>query len=193
MFWSNKYKGYYISGKVENGIETIDVCASPTGYGYTWRKTGLKSLHAAKLAISKHIKENPGRDNIDEFTKGYIICALWSSNDNSDDQGGRALDENHDIDDISIETLKQMVEDCTDFQKANKALLRKYCELRAKFTSPEYSPIECAGHDFWLTRNGHGAGFWDRGNNIVFDKLTQAAKVYSGVDLYIGDDGKIYG
>lgn len=21
--------------------------------------------------------------------------------------------------------------------------------------------IEQAGHDFWLTRNGHGAGFWD--------------------------------
>lgn len=24
--------------------------------------------------------------------------------------------------------------------------------------------IEQAGHDFWLTRNGHGAGFWDRGD-----------------------------
>lgn len=22
--------------------------------------------------------------------------------------------------------------------------------------------IEQAGHDFWLSRNGHGAGFWDR-------------------------------
>lgn len=22
--------------------------------------------------------------------------------------------------------------------------------------------IAQAGHDFWLTRNGHGAGFWDR-------------------------------
>lgn len=22
--------------------------------------------------------------------------------------------------------------------------------------------IEQAGHDFWLTRNGHGTGFWDR-------------------------------
>lgn len=34
-----------------------------------------------------------------------------------------------------------------------------------------YSQVECvlatkniaqAGHDFWLTRNGHGVGFWDR-------------------------------
>lgn len=23
-------------------------------------------------------------------------------------------------------------------------------------------PAEQAGHDLWLTRNGHGAGFWDR-------------------------------
>jgi len=34
-----------------------------------------------------------------------------------------------------------------------------------------YSSVQCymsdhleeqAGHDFWLTRNGHGVGFWDR-------------------------------
>tara|TARA_R110002012_G_scaffold295739_1_gene492457 strand:+ start:107 stop:430 length:324 start_codon:yes stop_codon:yes gene_type:complete len=25
------------------------------------------------------------------------------------------------------------------------------------------SLYEQAGHDFWLTRNGHGSGFWDRG------------------------------
>jgi hypothetical protein len=23
-------------------------------------------------------------------------------------------------------------------------------------------PLKQAGHDFWLTRNGHGTGFWDR-------------------------------
>ena len=24
-------------------------------------------------------------------------------------------------------------------------------------------PLAQIGHDLWLTRNGHGAGFWDRG------------------------------
>lgn len=49
-----------------------------------------------------------------------------------------------------------------------------------------------AGHDFWLTRCGHGAGFWDRGLGDIGCKLTEAASVYGSVDLYIGDDGLIY-
>ena len=41
---------------------------------------------------------------------------------------------------------------CRDFENACATLeidLRDY-------------PAEQVGHDLWLTRNGHGAGFWDR-------------------------------
>jgi hypothetical protein len=31
--------------------------------------------------------------------------------------------------------------------------------------------MEQAGIDFWLTRNRHGAGYWDRGLGITGDKL----------------------
>ena len=40
---------------------------------------------------------------------------------------------------------------------------------------------EQAGHDFWLTRNGHGAGFWDRPElygNPETRALTAAAEEY---------------
>jgi hypothetical protein len=129
-------------------------------------------------------------DNVDAFTTGYAVCALWSSNDESDESGGKPMDDNYGLDDIAPETWKQFAEDCEDFQKANKALLRKYYK--------QYKPVgghdvtECAGHDFWLTRNGHGAGFWDRGIGELGDELSKAATIYSGVDLYIGDDGKVY-
>ena len=46
--------------------------------------------------------------------------------------------------------------------------------------------------DFWLTRNGHGAGFWDRGLGSVGDELTKNAKPFGSVDAYVGDDGKVY-
>lgn len=36
-----------------------------------------------------------------------------------------------------------------------------------------------------LTRNGHGAGFWDRGLGALGTELTNACKPYGGVDLYI--------
>lgn len=51
--WSTTYKGYFI-----NGVFTDDRCEvlySPSGFGYEWRKE-CKSLVAAKLAITKHIK-----------------------------------------------------------------------------------------------------------------------------------------
>ena len=49
-----------------------------------------------------------------------------------------------------------------------------------------------AGHDFWLTRNRHGAGFWDRGLGERGQRLTDAAHVYGESYLSIGDDGKVY-
>ena len=39
---------------------------------------------------------------------------------------------------------------------------------------------EKAGHDFWLTSQGHGSGFWDGGWKIYGDMLTKLAKCYPG-------------
>ena len=48
------------------------------------------------------------------------------------------------------------------------------------------------GYDFWLTRNGHGTGFWDRGYGDIGDKLTAFAEKFGEVNVYKGDDGKAY-
>lgn len=48
------------------------------------------------------------------------------------------------------------------------------------------------GYDFWLTRNGHGVGFWDRGLGERGDKLSSIAKGMGPKEVYVGDDGKIY-
>lgn len=50
--WSTTYKGYYIHGYCDRD-ECTALC-SPTGYGYTWKKA-VKSMRAAKLAITRHI------------------------------------------------------------------------------------------------------------------------------------------
>ncbi len=55
-FWTIQYKpGYYISGN-SSGPQ-CRACYSPNGTGYEWQALCV-SAHAAKLAISKHIKEN---------------------------------------------------------------------------------------------------------------------------------------
>jgi hypothetical protein len=51
--------------------------------------------------------------------------------------------------------------------------------------------VDSFGHDFWLTRQGHGAGFWDRGLGELGDKLTEQAKLAGEVYTYVGDDNTI--
>jgi hypothetical protein len=51
-----------------------------------------------------------------------------------------------------------------------------------------------AGHAFWLTRNGHGAGFWDGDwPEPHASALDEASKAFGSFDLYVGDDGMIHG
>jgi hypothetical protein len=101
---------------------------------------------------------------LDPFTDAYVVCALWSSNDESDESGGEPLDKNYGASDIAPEALQSMIKDCLDFQEAN-------AELLAQAGNDEQN-----GHDFWLTRNGHGAGFWDRGYpDAIGNALTDAA------------------
>ena len=116
---------------------------------------------------------------MDSFTIAYIEAALWSSTDNSDEQGGAPLDANYGLDDISPETLARIISDCKAFQEAHADDIG--------------SELERAGHDFWLTRNGHGAGFFDGDwEDDVGERLTEASHAYGSVDFYVGDDGLLY-
>jgi hypothetical protein len=53
-------------------------------------------------------------------------------------------------------------------------------------------PRKC-GYDFVLTRNKHGAGFWDGGwGEARGDRLTASCRPYGEANLYTGDDGQLY-
>lgn len=117
---------------------------------------------------------------LNSFQRQYLETALWSTNDESDESGGVPLDRNYSIEDIAPESLASMLADCDAFEAANSDLLALA------------GTREQNGHDFWLTRNDHGVGFWDRGYLIVGEQLSDACKAYGSVDLYIGDDGLIY-
>ena len=122
------------------------------------------------------------QSEIGNFTDAYIEAMLWSSTDDNDEP----LDENYDVSDIATEFMSKIKRDCKKF-------------LRENYQYIEEDEMKQAGHDFWLTRNGHGAGFWDgdwdyeiNGKNVG-DHLTKEAKKFGEVIPYIGDDGKIYG
>lgn len=114
---------------------------------------------------------------MDQFTSAYITCALWSSTDNSRDDGGDPLDANYDGSDLAPQALEAIRRECAEFQECHAE------DLALAYEKPGYTEAS-AGHDFWLTRNGHGAGFWDRGLDAVGDRLSDACKPYGSVDLY---------
>jgi len=114
---------------------------------------------------------------IDTFTLAYIECALWASNDDADERGGEPLDANYGIDDLAPETLAAMIADCATFQRAHAADIA--------------DNLERAGHNFWLTRNDHGAGFWDGNYPEAGERLTAASQAYGEVCLCVYE-GKIY-
>lgn len=48
----------------------------------------------------------------------------------------------------------------------------------------ETQNLEQLGHDFWLTRNRHGTGFWDRGTDVGGD-LSELAKSIWGANPHM--------
>lgn len=118
----------------------------------------------------------------DPFLRAYIEAALWSSTDNANGQGGDPLDKNYGPDDLAPETRAEMQNDAHRFERL----------VGEAFPNKRFD-AEQLGHDFWLTRNHHGAGFWDGDWGAEGDALTKIAHKFGEYNLYVGDDNMIYG
>lgn len=136
-------------------------------------------------------RANPIHDELDDFTRAYIEAALWSSTDYQTDE---PLDKNYCLEDIRPQTLRLMIADCKKFQSDNIELLKgaeatgeMVFDFQRTGISDKRNPMLIrAGHDFWLTRAGHGCGFWDGDWPEPYgDKLTEASKKYAETPLIV--------
>ena len=94
--------------------------------------------------------------NIAFSVDAYIGCLLWAGTDDN----GEPLDTHYNIYNLSAESRSRIVRDC------------HYFMLVASTSDIDLSGLEAqAGHDFWLTRNGHGTGFWDGTGNVQGKKM----------------------
>ncbi len=169
------------------------------GSWYPMRKTETGNLAFLQVESDKHDGSRESAERIakqhfstpvtvslDEFTSAYIETALWSSTDSSD----QPLDHNYDASNLAPATLERMIDDCARFQvEQTEWITSEFCQRYG----PDYGIDGRAGHDFWLTRNGHGAGFWDGDwTEPASTKLTEASKGFGECQLYVGDDGRLY-
>jgi hypothetical protein len=122
---------------------------------------------------------SPPGHNLDAFTVGYLECAEWLARcywnrDGSERNDSDLTDEERSrCRGFTRKAIAEAKADCKAFQKANRGDLATYYEISNRDKSH-------AGHDFFLSRNGHGAGFFDRGSDPVFHRLQDAARVWSG-------------
>lgn len=125
------------------------------------------ALHANAPEPDPEPADDPRFDDyLAKFTEGYITCAEWlikgrvadAENDEEAEWWNTVLDDPDVTDEID--------DDC-----------RGFCEGAWNLLA-DLDAAQC-GHDFYLTRNGHGAGFWDRGLGHVGSRLTAHCNPYS--------------
>lgn len=102
------------------------------------------------------------------------------------------LDSEFDASGFSPAALARAVADCEKFQAENAAVLAAAIESGEVTCGPDFDEMGRAGHDFWLTRNGHGAGFWDGDwPKEAGEKLSEAARAFGELNPYVDENGQI--
>jgi hypothetical protein len=133
-------------------------------------------------------RSSPRLEFLDAFFQGYLHCAFWSSPGHTKEN----FEDEAEVEAIAPLAREEQYGVCRDFVQANLEDLVEYVKQRRAEQGDTRALWSGAGHDFWLTRSGHGAGFWDRGLGELGARLTRAAKVYGGCTPYLGDDKKVY-
>lgn len=118
------------------------------------------------------------------ITRAYLDCAVFAESlwDTEDGEPIPFSDLGYiGADDFSPAAFMVALGDCEDFVNSNAELLQQSC-----------LSLDQIGHDFWLTRNGHGAGFWDRGLGAIGSALSDASKVYGSAQMIgVSEDGEL--
>jgi len=125
-----------------------------------------------------------------EFLTAYVGCALWTTTDEKGKDLVKGQGQLHAEDvvcefrkRITDELWKRFENDCNSFiEQAGDLINDENCK----------NSMSRAGHDFWLTRNGHGAGFSDgHWTDHAATKLTELSDTFGEQTLYVGDNGMI--
>lgn len=131
----------------------------------------------------------------DQFVRGFAAAAVWSGTVLTPDEEPVAVDEGCGLAAETYTTAlenriaadDEVIKDCAQFMALH------WADLNGLIESGECPNWEHHGHDFLLTRDHHGAGFWDRGYEETGDRLTDAAQTWSEncFDFWLEMDGDV--
>lgn len=128
----------------------------------------------------------------------YLETALWSSSDwdDMDDcDNPTPYDENFDIGDFEQSAVDAARADCERFIEAlYDAAIDDDSDYDSLYdAADDLQGDSRIGHDLWLTRNGHGAGFWDGDYGDYGDEITELVHAtfgrYSELNIFTNESG----
>lgn len=87
---------------------------------------------------------------MDTFARAYVEAVFFTNGDTGDDRENLLNDWG--VECLTPESCAQIRLDCAAFKAAASDTLAQAIDIYGE---------EKAAHDFWFTRQGHGAGYWD--------------------------------
>ena len=123
--------------------------------------------------------------------QAYLETALWSSTGDDDEP----LDNEYSIADFSKSALRQAKLEVEIFLAQTEESVSVFEDMAEENGVQLNFDDTDIGHDFWLTRNGHGAGFWDKPEKYggrLAEMLSDMARRAGETDVYVGDDDLLY-
>lgn len=114
--------------------------------------------------------------DIPTATHHYLYAALWTEE----------LEAKFDVEDFMPTTVGHAAKDIQEFIHKAGDLLVPYAEHFGDKAS------EQLGHDFWLSRNGHGAGFFDHKLGGVEQQLQDIARKFPERHVWDSETGTLF-
>jgi len=130
-------------------------------------KTLLKMKHLKLTSLPSEIDK---KLYLEGMVEAYLESALWTA---EDEIGGQTFDN------IDLKTKVDAINNCALFLEC----------INYQTQQIENGQM---GHDFWLTRNGHGTGFWDRDLGEFGERLTALSKDFPTLNVILGNDEMVY-
>jgi hypothetical protein len=150
---------------------------------------------------------------LNEILRGYIDAAIWTEEESLNSEYAEEFDKvfdpnnNDESDNDEMENLIRKNFNNKSIEKFSKediepdSLIRAYKDIKEFVNLAGEEAIDAAvseygyenlGHDLWLSRNGHGAGFFDRRFDDDIEKsLMDSARKMGEIYMYINGDMKL--
>jgi hypothetical protein len=153
------------------------------------------SVHSEMVdGVEKWVTVSPGENGADyiheiEFeSDAWRAAAEWIGAGRQDDT---PLDRDFSVTDFSPAGLARALADCEKFLSVNAATLALAIE-GGEINCQRHEEMSLAGSDFWLTRNHHGAGFWESDwPEWAGRALTESAHGFGELSAYIDENGQV--